>query len=142
MDWRHNSNWMVNKEKYKEIVKALVSKILNSAHQKEGSISKENSSLYTQHLFIQEYSTHPFIDVYVTKLSKGGAFDSVVSKLYEIMDIKGKIIYLGDSENDNPAFRKADISIGVNSDNRLNPTLDCTYFIKFENLSIFLRRLS
>lgn len=59
----------------------------------------------------------------------------------EISDIKGNIIYLGDSENDNPAFRKADISIGVNSDNRLNPTLDCTYTIKFENLSIFLRRL-
>ena len=29
----------------------------------------------------------------------------------------GKIIYLGDSENDNPVFRKTDISIGVNSDN-------------------------
>ena len=141
LDWRHNSNWMVNKEKYKEIVKESVYNILNSAHQKEGSISKEKSSLYTQHLFIQEYSTHPFIDVYVTKLNKGGAFDSVVSKLYEIMNIKGKIIYLGDSENDNPAFRKADISIGVNSDNRLNPTLDCTYSIKYENLSIFLRRL-
>jgi len=141
VDWRHNSNWMVNKEKYKEIVKESVYNILNSAHQKEDRISKEKSSIYTQHLFIQEYSTHPFIDVYVTKLNKGGAFDSVVSKLYEIMNIKGKIIYLGDSENDNPAFRKADISIGVNSDNRLNPTLDCTYSIKYENLSIFLRRL-
>ena len=141
LDWRHNSNWMVNKEKYKEIVKESVYNILNSAHQKEDRISKEKSSLYTQHLFIQEYSTHPFIDVYVTKLNKGGAFDSVVSKLYEILNITGKIIYLGDSENDNPAFRKADISIGVNSDNRLNPTLDCTYSIKYENLSIFLRRL-
>jgi hypothetical protein len=29
----------------------------------------------------------------------------------------------------------------VNSDNRLNPDLDCTYTIKFENLSTFLRRL-
>ena len=142
LDWRHNSDWMINKEKYKEIVKASVSKILNSTQQQEeDSRTKEKSSIYTQHLFIQEYSTHPFIDVYVTKLNKGAAFDSVVSKLYEIMDIKGKIIYLGDSENDNPAFRKADISIGVNSDNRLNPTLDCTYSIKYENLSIFLRRL-
>ena len=141
LDWRHNSNWMVNKEKYKEIVKESIYNILNSAHQKEDLISKEKSSIYTQHLFIQEYSTHPFIDVYVTKLNKGSAFDPVVSKLYEILNIKGKIIYMGDSENDNPAFRKADISIGVNSDNRLNPTLDCTYSIKYENLSIFLRRL-
>lgn len=142
LDWRHDSNWMINEEKYKEIVKESVYNILNNAHQKEeGSITKEKSSIYTPHLFIQEYSTHPFIDVYVTKLNKGDAFDSVVSKLYEISNIKGKIIYLGDSENDNHAFRKADISIGVNSDNRLNPTLDCTYSIKFENLSIFFRRL-
>jgi phosphoserine phosphatase len=34
-------------------------------------------------------------------------------------------MYLGDSENDNPAFRKADVSIGVRSDERLNP-----YFIR------------
>ena len=141
VDWRHNSNWMVNKEKYKQIVKESVYSILNSVNQKEDCISKEKPRFYIQHLFIQEFSTHPFIDVYVTKLNKGSAFDSVVSKLYEILNITGKIIYLGDSENDNPAFRKADISIGVNSDNRLNPTLDCTYLIKYENLSIFLRRL-
>ena len=55
--------------------------------------------------------------------------------------IKFYTLIWSDSENDNPAFRKADISIGVNSDNRLNPTLDCTYSIKYENLSIFLRRL-
>ena len=31
-------------------------------------------------------------------------------------------MYLGDSENDNPAFEKAGVSIGVRSDERLNPT--------------------
>ena len=142
VDWRHNSNWMVNKEKYKEIVKKSISIVLNNASQKRGGdISKEKLDFYTQHLFIQEYSSHPFIDVYVTKLNKGDAFDFVVSKLFEKSDYHGKIIYLGDSENDNPAFRKSDISIGVNSDDRLNPDLDCTYTIKFENLSTFLRRL-
>jgi HAD superfamily hydrolase (TIGR01484 family) len=142
VDWRHNSNWMVNKEKYKENVKKSISIVLNNARQKRGGdISKEKLDFYTQHLFIQEYISHPFIDVYVTKLNKGDAFDFVVSKLSEKSDFHGKIIYLGDSENDNPAFRKSDISIGVNSDNRLNPDLDCTYTIKFENLSTFLRRL-
>lgn len=141
VDWRHDSNWMCNKEKYKEIVKESIYNILNRHQQKEGSIPKEKLSFYTRHLFIQEYSTHPFIDIYITKLNKGNAFETVVSKLKDILNITGKIIYLGDSENDNPAFRKADISIGVNSDNRLNPPLDCTYAIKFENLSIFLRRL-
>ena len=142
VDWRHNSNWMANKEKYKEIVKKSISIVLNNASQKGGGdISKEKLVFYAQNLFIQEYTSHPFIDVYVTKVNKGDAFDFVVSKLSEKSDFHGKIIYLGDSENDNPAFRKSDISIGVNSDDRLNPDLDCTYTIKFENLSTFLRRL-
>jgi hypothetical protein len=133
---------MINREKYKEIVKESLSVIMENAQQKsEGDSFKEKLSYYGKHLFIQEYSTHPFIDMYVMKLDKGNAFDLVLSKLSEVSDITGKIIYLGDSENDNPAFRKADISIGVNSDNRLNPNLDSVYTIKFENLPIFLRRL-
>jgi phosphoglycolate phosphatase-like HAD superfamily hydrolase len=52
-----------------------------------------------------------------------------------------KVLYLGDSENDNPAFKKADVSIGVLSDNRLNPKLDCKYTISFDQLPIFLREL-
>ena len=32
-------------------------------------------------------------------------------------------MYLRDSENDNPAFRPADVSIGVLSNDRLNSTL-------------------
>jgi phosphoserine phosphatase len=50
-------------------------------------------------------------------------------------------LYLGDSENDNPAFRKADISIGVRSDERLHPRLDCQYLINFSQLSKFLSML-
>jgi hypothetical protein len=52
-----------------------------------------------------------------------------------------KIMYLGDSDNDNPAFVKADVSIGVRSDDRLNPKLTCTKILKFDMLSIFLKRL-
>jgi phosphoserine phosphatase len=39
------------------------------------------------------------------------------------------VMYLGDSENDNPAFRKADTSIGIRSDPKLNPKLDCDYVL-------------
>jgi phosphoserine phosphatase len=46
-------------------------------------------------------------------------------------------MYLGDSENDNPAFRKADVSIGVKSDERLNPNLNCNYSMKFDKLAGF-----
>jgi soluble P-type ATPase len=50
-------------------------------------------------------------------------------------------MYLGDSENDNPAFRRADVSIGVLADDRLHPKLKCEYTINFNQLSIFLNEL-
>jgi len=50
-------------------------------------------------------------------------------------------MYLGDSENDNPAFRKSDISIGIRSDTRLNPVLDCKYMLDFDQLPLFLMGL-
>jgi hypothetical protein len=95
-------------------------------------------------LNLQAYTLHPFIDVYVTKCDKGMAFDYVTSK---ISNIKGKekgpqkIMYLGDSDNDNPAFTKADVSIGVRSDDGLNPKLSYTKILKYEMLPIFLKSL-
>ena len=50
-------------------------------------------------------------------------------------------MYLGDSENDNLAFRKSDISVGIRSDTRLNPILDCKYKINFNRLPLFLSSL-
>lgn len=50
-------------------------------------------------------------------------------------------MYLGDSENDNPAFRKADISIGIRSHERLNPNLDCRYTVFFDKLAGLLEKL-
>jgi hydroxymethylpyrimidine pyrophosphatase-like HAD family hydrolase len=94
-------------------------------------------------LHIQTYRTHPFIDVYAARCDKGTAFDHVS---YEIPNIQGKkeqqnILYLGDSENDNPAFRKAAVSIGVHSDTRLKPKLNCKYNISFNRLSVLLKDL-
>ena len=107
VDWRHSYDWTANKEKYKEIVKESVSIGLESALEKRWiDISKEKLTLYAQRLFIQEYSTHPFIDLYVTKVNKGDALEFVISKLSEMSNVSGKIIYLGDSENDNPALEK------------------------------------
>jgi len=79
------------------------------------------------------------LDIYGIKCDKGNAFDSVV-RLLDI-DRSKKIMYLGDSENDNAAFAKADVSIGVRSDRRLSPRLDCQYNVDFDRLSLFLRRL-
>jgi hypothetical protein len=55
------------------------------------------------------------------------AYDDVLSQIPLTEKKQHKIMYLGDSENDNPAFRKADVSVGVKSDKRLNPILDCKY---------------
>jgi len=129
IDWRHLQDW----ESFKKTSEPLLKKAI----EKQQKLSFNGNTLYTQ-----TYATHPFIDVYAVKCDKGVAFDSIAS---EISYVKGKgqdiIMYLGDSENDNPAFRRADVSIGVLSDDRLNPKLDCDYTVSFDNLSIFLKKL-
>src|SRR5918911_1185664 len=92
-------------------------------------------------IHIQTYATHPFIDVYAAKCDKGIVYDVIISKILKINSAIQKVMYLGDSENDNPAFRKADVSIGVKSDERLNPNLDCNYSMKFDKLAGFLGKL-
>ena len=44
-------------------------------------------------------------------------------------------------QNDNPAFKKSDISIGIRSETRLDPKLDCKYMLDFNQLPSFLRGL-
>ena len=51
------------------------------------------------------------------------------------------VLYLGDSENDNHAFRKAGVSIGVRSDSRITPKLECQHTINFDSLDRFLQQL-
>ena len=129
IDWRHLQDW--------ESFKKTSEPFLKKAIEKQQKLSFNGNTLYTQ-----TYATHPFIDVYAVKCDKGMAFDSIAS---EISYVKGKehkiIMYLGDSENDNPAFKKSDVSIGVLSDDRLNPKLDCEYTVSFDNLPIFLKKL-
>jgi hypothetical protein len=89
------------------------------------------------------YASHPFIDAYITQCD-GIAFDYFISELSTIEGIsKGPqtIMYLGDSDNDNPAFVRADVSIGIKSDDRLNPKLSCAKVVEFHELTKFLRKL-
>ena len=92
-------------------------------------------------IHIQTYTTHPFIDIYAAKYDKGVAYDYVLSEIPVMDNAIQNVMYLGDSENDNPAFRKADVSIGVISDERLSPNLDCQYTVKFVELADFLEKL-
>lgn len=124
IDWRHLHDWG---EFRKEIESFSINELTR--------YNTENNK-YSR-LYLQTYSTHPFIDVYSTKCNKATAFDRIAEEI----NIKKNILYLGDSENDNPAFQRADISVGIVSDPRLRPKLECDYLIDFNSLPLFLRNL-
>jgi HAD superfamily hydrolase (TIGR01484 family) len=129
IDWRQLDYWKSTKIKIEQAALRISNEI-------------NDSSEYP--LFVQTYSSHPFVDIYSTMCSKGIAYDNICkimhnSNLHKFTN--KNILYLGDSENDNPAFRKADVSIGVKSDERLNPNLDCQYLINFNQLPKFLKNL-
>ncbi len=128
IDWRHMKDW----KSFKLDSEPLLNKII---HDKQMMHSKESE------LYVQTYTTHPFIDVYVIRCNKGIAFDHIVSGIPDMADNLQNIMYLGDSENDNPAFRKAGVSVGIHSDNRLKPQLDCKHHIDFNHLPAFLNSL-
>lgn len=127
-DWRQLDDW-------NSIRKKVEQHILRTSN------VFDNNSEYP--LFVQKYSSHPFIDIYSAICSKGIAYDNIKKIIHDSSNKfeNRKILYLGDSENDNPAFRKADVSIGVKSDERLNPKLDCQYSIRFNQLPKFLINL-
>jgi len=129
IDWRLLDEWNSIKKKIEQDVIKISNQI-------------NDTSEYP--LFVQTYSTHPFVDIYSTVCSKEIAYDKIgkIIRDSNVVKFKNKnILYLGDSENDNPAFRKADVSIGVKSHKRLNPKLDCQYLINFSQLPKFLMNL-
>lgn len=129
IDYRHLEDWVSYKTKVEPVICERIQQT-----------RKSDLSFSAPKLYVEVYSTHPFLDIYGIRCDKGRAFDSVLKILD--MDRSEKILYLGDSENDNPAFVKADFSIGVHSDRRLHPTLNCQYSVDFDKLPLFLRRLS
>jgi HAD superfamily hydrolase (TIGR01484 family) len=132
IDYRHLENWQSFKENTEPVIRDMIQKSVNA--------NLIPNLSFKDRPFIQLYSSHPFLDVYGLECDKGLAFDNVLSHL-EKKERGTNIMYLGDSENDNPAFRKSDISIGIRSDKRLNPNLDCRYMLDFNQLPLFLRGL-
>jgi HAD superfamily hydrolase (TIGR01484 family) len=132
IDYRHLENWQLFKENTEPSIREMIQR--NIKANLKPNLSSENRP------FIQTYSSHPFLDVYGVECNKGLAFDNVLSYLDQ-KERGGNVIYLGDSENDNSAFKKSDVSIGIRSDARLNPILDCKYMLDFDQLPLFLRGL-
>lgn len=129
IDWRHllSDDWSYYRRGITHFISSFVTNLRKSPVPVD--------------MYVQKYSTHPFVDIYSTESNKGMAFDTVIAELgYSAADCEGTL-YLGDSENDNSAFRRAGISIGIRSDPRLNPKLDCSYFLDYEQLSSFLMKL-
>jgi HAD superfamily hydrolase (TIGR01484 family) len=126
-DYRHLLKW----EHYKSNIEP---RIIDKIYE----FIKKNSP-QTNTLHIQTYLTHPFLDIYSIDCNKGNVV-AEVRKLLNL-DLNKNILYLGDSENDNPAFRKADLSINIKSDERLNTKLDSHYSLEFNELSYFLIKL-
>jgi hydroxymethylpyrimidine pyrophosphatase-like HAD family hydrolase len=133
IDYRHLQNWQLFKENKEPSIREVIQRTINA------NLVTSSPSKYRP--FIQTYSSHPFLDVYGVECNKGLAFENVISQLEEKEERGTNVIYFGDSENDNPAFRKSDISIGIRSDKRLNPKLDCKYMLPFNQLPLFLRGL-
>ena len=94
------------------------------------------ASCKEQGLYVVESSISPFANIFPMKVSKGDAF----AKLRKEMKVPGPVIYLGDSEADNPAFQLADISIGIKH-RRTVPELLCKYVLEFFELDSFLSKL-
>ncbi len=83
------------------------------------------------------YATQPFYDVYPVAPDKGWALREMVHELA----VKNGVLYLGDSETDNSAFRASSVSLGVVNDETPLRTLDCDYLVEFENVPHFLHSL-
>lgn len=114
IDWRLSRDWNT----YKSLMRPIVQKSI-----REG-------------LYVLTYREHPFFDVYIAKPDKGKA----LQKLKKELKINDKILYLGDSENDNSAFEKSDISIGI-VHKEVKPILNCQYLLRYEKLNVFLKEL-
>jgi len=81
--------------------------------------------------------THPFYDVYPVAPDKGRALQEMLDEL----GVKKGVLYLGDSEMDNSAFKASSVSVGVIHDETPLETLYCDYLVKFGYVADFLNAL-
>jgi len=88
-------------------------------------------------LKVVRYETQPFFDVYPMLVDKGAA----LAELLKEMGVANGVLYMGDSEADNSAFERSNISVGVIHEETFLRRLTCDFYVKFENVSVFLLHL-
>jgi HAD superfamily hydrolase (TIGR01484 family) len=114
IDWRLARNW----EEAKQIAEPLL-----DYSRKQG-------------LHVVESDVSPFANVFPMRIDKGEAF----ARLKKELVVEGPIMYLGDSEADDPAFQMAEVSVGVKH-RRVMPKLQCKYRVEFFELENLLTRV-
>ncbi len=87
-------------------------------------------------LTVLRYPCRPYADIYPKRIDKRRAFLVLKREL----KIDGPIMYMGDSELDESAFRVADVSIGVLHDESASK-LNSQFFAKFDHIGHFLVEL-
>ena len=97
-------------------------------------IAKFSESL---ELRVLRYENQPFYDVYPVVPDKGAALQEALSELA----VKNGVLYLGDSGADNSAFKNSSVSIGVVHGETHLKSLECDYFLRFEDVPLFLKTL-
>jgi HAD superfamily hydrolase (TIGR01484 family) len=87
-------------------------------------------------LSVVKYSGHPFVDIYASKKNKGDA----VRALRALLGVN-YVVYIGDSENDVPAWLAADVRIVVR--HKYNKALDLEGLVPIpqEGLAAYLREV-
>lgn len=88
-------------------------------------------------LRLMSYETQPFYDVYPITPDKGLALQEILNELA----VERGVLYMGDSETDNPAFRASGVSLGVVHDETDLEALDCDYLVEFGRVPDFLNAL-
>lgn len=83
------------------------------------------------------YEGLPCLDVYPVAADKGVALRETLREL----NLKDGILYMGDSEADNPAFEASDIGVGVIHNENGLQRLASDYAVRFEDVSSFLSLL-
>lgn len=99
----------------------------------------ENVETYCRQLGLNvvRYQHQPFLDVYPVRVDKGSA----LAELLRAMKVKDGVLYMGDSEADDPAFERSNVSIGVIHEENYMKTFTCDFYVKFQDVSVFLLRL-
>ncbi|MFB6471148.1 MAG: trehalose-phosphatase [Vulcanisaeta sp. AZ3] len=81
------------------------------------------------------YRGHPFIDIYPgIPIDKGYA----IRRLRELLNIKGPVIYMGDSENDISAMKAVEYPVGIRHKYNEELELPVLFWVREEELPDFL----